>query len=594
MRFVSGADYFIGRKGGKLEELMAKLPAHILGISYSHGDSSACIIRDGILIAAAEEERFNRIKHYALFPQRAIAYCLKEAGLTPQDVDAVAIAKKPLNQWWKKATLAASHSALVTGRKKDAKSDPLSQNLAKCGLNRARRFTCEHHQAHMASSRWLCPDDNLALFSFDGLGDFVSAAYGTVEGTDISIEERVTFPHSLGFFYTALTQYLGFPHFGDEFKVMGLSSYGAPKFLDGMRELIRTKDGFNFELNLEAFPILKRPMEFSIVKGQPVVKPFYNSQFLTQVVGIPPRKASEPLLRSHWDLAKSVQARFEEVANHLLSHVQTKTGFKKVGLSGGCAHNSAWVGKIPQQTGFQTVYVAPASGDAGIAVGAAMLAARRPISVQGNHWGLIGPGNETFSAPPSLSTKEFGDEKKVAAFIAQELAQEKIIGLFQGRMEFGPRALGCRSILADPRNSTMRDRLNARVKHRELFRPFAASVLEEYREEWFDDSFYAPTMEAVFPVKGSKRGKIPAVVHVDDTCRIQSVERQTQPFYWNVIEQFRKITNVPLIINTSFNDSEPIVCTAEDAIRCFTHCEMDYLVIGTTVLSREKLALKSA
>ncbi len=576
---------------------MAKMPVNVLGISYSHGDSSACLIRRGVLVSAAEEERFVRIKHYALFPYKAAQYCLKHAGIGPKDVDVIAIARKPRNQWLRKAFLGFTHPAILQGHKKVEDAISLDEHLAVLSLRRTRRRFFEHHLAHMASARWLCSANDLALFSFDGLGDFVSAAYGQASGTEMKIRERVLFPHSVGYFYTALTQYLGFPHFGDEFKVMGLSSYGEPRYLDEMRELIRTRPGFDFELNLEAFPLLKRPMDFSVVKSQPVVKPFYNSQFLTQVIGVPPRKQSEPLQRVHWDLAKSVQARFEEVANHLLIAVHAATNQKKVAIGGGCAHNSVWVGKITTATPFQEVFVAPASGDAGIAVGAAVLAAGCPISVEGNHWALLGPtGNliETRKASSSLNDREFADEKKLLHWLADELAHEKIIGIFHGRMEFGPRALGSRSIVCDPRSATMRDRLNARVKHRELFRPFAASVLEEFREEWFDNSFYSPTMEAVFQVAKSKQGKIPAVVHADQSCRIQSVDKATQPFFWGLIDAFRKVTGVPMLINTSFNDCEPVVCTEEDATRCFNQCEMDYLVINQTVYSRGSALSKSA
>lgn len=576
---------------------MAKLPVTVLGISSSHGDSSACLIRSGVLVAAVEEERFSRIKHDAMFPCHAVKYCLDHARIKPEDVDVIAIPTRPKNLWWKKAVLAASHPLLIHGRTQGAASIPVEKHLQALGLRHAKRCYFEHHLAHMASARWLCKDEAVALFSFDGLGDFVSSAFGRATGTEMKISDRILFPHSVGYFYTALTQYLGFPHFGDEFKVMGLSSYGEARYLAEMRELIRTRPGFDFELNLEAFPLLTRPMEFSIVKSQPVVKPFYNSQFLTQILGVPQRKQSEPLHRAHWDLAKSVQARFEEVANHLLIAVQAATGLSKVAIAGGCAHNSVWVGKIPKETPFKEVYVAPASGDAGIAVGAAILAAKCPIAAEGGHWGLLGPaGGQTDLSHEltGLNSQMFNEEKKLIQWLARELSHEKIIGLFSGRMEFGPRALGSRSIICDPRNPTMRDRLNARVKHRELFRPFAASVLEEFREEWFQDSFYSPSMEAVFKVVESKSGKVPAVVHADHSCRIQSVERETQPFYWALIDAFRKISGVPMVINTSFNDCEPIVCSELDAVRCFKQCEMDHLVIGQTVYTRSNSALKSA
>ncbi len=579
---------------------MAPQPKIILGISYGHGDSSAALIIENRLSAAAEEERFNRIKHFAGFPELAIKYCLEHAGISPEQVEIVAIAKKPWNQIQKKIALVLKHPQLLR-KLKSKTADPkisLSKNLKQLKLNKAKIKRVEHHLAHLYSCRYLDPKREAAYLSFDGLGDFVSASIGKTEGHKITILDRMIFPHSVGFFYTAITQYLGFPYYGDEFKVMGLSSFGTPKYLAEMRNLIRKKEKFGCELNLEAFPILKHPLTFFIENSQPKLLPFFNLNYMTQLIGFKPRKPNEPILQCHKDLAKSAQVCFEEIANHLLYQLYNRVPLETIALSGGCAHNSVWVGQIPKNTPFKSVLVAPASHDAGIAVGAAIAFAEREITPEGGHWGLLGPApKEEFSTSTNseqLSEKAFENEEALIDWVTDELKGGKILGLFHGRMEFGPRALGNRSILADPRHPKMKDKLNARVKHRENFRPFAASVLEEYQNEWFENVFYSPTMEAVFQVKPEKHKKIPSVVHADNSCRIQSVTQNNQPFYWRLIDIFRQKTGVPMLINTSFNDCEPIVCTPEDAIRCFLNSEMDHLIIGNKAISKKSAELEMA
>lgn len=573
-------------------------PKIILGISFSHGDSSAALIADGCLIAAAEEERFTRIKHYALFPNRSIAYCLKHGGISPKEVRIIAIARRPSNAFRQKFLLFLRHPNLLNLRAKPSR-EPLGRSLNRLGLRSMPLVRVEHHMAHLMSARYLAGGGPMALMSFDGLGDFVSATIARATKHSAEILERVYFPHSLGYFYTAMTQYLGFPHFGDEYKMMGLSSYGQPRHLNTMRELIRENDHFGFQLNLEAFALLKTPMHFAIERAQPKFKPFYSSSLLTQVLGIAPRKITENLTRAHWDLARSVQVRFEEVANHLLHQLHERVGGEMLGLAGGCAHNSVWVGQIPKVSPFKKIHVAPASNDAGIAVGAAIVASNMEVSPRGKHWALLGPELADFPLedwqPFSFDTQsqEFPSDEALIRWLVEELNREKIIGIVRGRMEFGPRALGNRSILCDPRVPTMKDRLNERIKHRELFRPFAASVLWEYQQGWFHHSFFSPAMEAVFEVKENVRSKIPAVVHVDNTCRIQSVTFEAQPFFWGLLDAFRKRTGIPLLLNTSLNDREPIVCTPKDALECFSKCEMDHMVIGMKVISRhpKKLAM---
>lgn len=576
---------------------MPHRPNIILGLSFGHGDSSAALIVDGKLIAAAEEERFNRIKHYALFPDESVKFCLKEAGLNVSDVQVVAIARKPFNLFFKRLNQLLSQPGLISMAFKKSSDSPMtfSQWLFNMGLSHVRVKSFEHHYAHMMSSRYLSGEEDQAFLSFDGLGDFVSAAIGKTEKNNIKILDRVVFPHSLGFFYTAMTQYLGFPHFGDEFKVMGLSSYGQPSYLSQMRNLVREVEPFGFRLNLEAFPLLKKTNLFSVVDSRPHIEPFYNRQYLTSILGLPPRKKGEPLEKIHWDLAASIQVRFEQVANHLLRGLESQVpSTETLALSGGCAHNSVWVGKIPKNSRFKDIRVAPASHDAGIAVGAAIAAAETPVTISSptTGWALLGPKPQDLrSAPAELEEHRFSKESKLIEFLSNELADGKIVGVARGRLEFGPRALGNRSILADPRQADMKEKLNARVKHRESFRPFAASVLSDYQEHWFENSFFAPTMEAVFPVRPSMREKISGVVHVDGSCRIQSVSQTQQPFFWNLIEAFRKKTGIPMLINTSFNDSEPIVLSSDDAIRCFLTTDMDYLLLEDRLFSKRSATI---
>ncbi len=571
---------------------MAKTPLTVLGISYSHGDSSAALVVDGVLVAACEEERFSRKKHDASFPRRAIEYCLSHAKLAPRDVKVVAVARKPNNALFRKIWFSLKHPNVTKKVAGSKHKISLAEELQRMGLRPRRIEKVEHHLAHLWSARFLATDEETALFSFDGLGDFVSASAGRANGPRIDIFNRVYYPHSLGFFYSAMTQYLGFPYFGDEFKVMGLSAYGQPTYLKEMREIVREDEKFGFKLNFEALPIAKSIGAFEVRNDQPHVNTLYASNFLTQLLGIPPRKAEQPLNRMHWDLAKSIQTRFEEIASHCLNQLHKKAPSDSIALAGGCAHNSVWVGKILKQTPFKNVWVAPASHDAGIAVGAAAAASRREdLSAEGGHWALLGPSHDESAHSPfpfsfEVSERSFAKEQALCDWMVDCLTKGQILGLVQGRMEFGPRALGSRSILADPRVADMKERLNSRVKHREAFRPFAASVLWEFQQDWFNDSFYAPTMEAVFEVKTSSRNQIPGVVHSDNSCRIQSVKKETQPFFWRLLDTFRKKTGVPMLINTSFNDCEPVVCSQKDAMACFSHADIDHLIIGNRAISR--------
>ncbi len=568
----------------------------MLGISSSHGDSSAALIVDGTVVAAVEEERFDRIKHSAQFPEHSIRHCLAAAGLNATDVDLVALPRSRSAAWLRKLRFAWSGRNTVSGlanylsRERNRSSDV--EALAELGFDPSRLRRVEHHVAHLMSVRMLRPRDPMALLSFDGLGDFASTVTAVTDGDKMRVLKRTYFPHSLGFFYTAMTQFLGFPYFGDEFKAMGLSSFGRPRYLEALRELVMTRPDGGFELNLRAFPVAKLGKSFRIDKGRPIVGPIFDADVVSAVLGLKERRPGDEVLPEHEDLALSVQRRFEEVAAHVLCDLHAKTKSDTIALAGGCAHNSVFVGKIPALTPFKQVLVAPAAGDAGLALGAAACVHGGAVTPASGHWGLLGPdiamdqGAWVELAIPTRQ-RQYQDDASLIERLVDELVKGKVVGLARGPMEFGPRALGSRSIVCDPRHEWMKRRLNSLVKHREPFRPFAASVLEEQQNDWFQNCRESPFMEAVFAVKPERKDAIPAVVHADGSCRIQSVSHASQPFYHELISAFAKRTQVPMLLNTSFNDSEPIVRTSAEAIDCFLRGGLDHVVIGRVLISRE-------
>ena len=568
----------------------------ILGLNTGHGDSSAALIIDNNLVAAAEEERFSRIKHDASFPIGAIQYCLKHAGIGPQKVTDIAIPRNPhlsLSTAFKNGV----KNPIDFGKKlwnvaKNTKSQELLSSISAAGLSNARIHRIEHHHAHLMSVVPVLGYQDASMLSIDGMGDGVSAVLARWSGDKLNIVQRVYSPQSIGYFYTAVTMFLGFPNFGDEFKVMGLSSLGKPIFIEKMRELIATNSETLYELNRKVFSIALNDRLLEITNRIPRVINLYSTKELESILGVPPRKVGAPIEAVHADIAASLQLRFEEVANSLLQHLHNVVPGSKLGLAGGCSHNSVWVGKIPQNSPFSEIYVAPASGDAGLAVGAAVAVCEQHLQISNKHPALLGPDCDEVRAKKFNSTdsrlkeRTFSDESELLTWIVEQITLEKVIGVFRGRMEFGPRALGSRSIICDPRSVSMRDQLNARVKHREAFRPFAAFIMFEHQNEWLEHSFYAPTMEAVFKVRPEKRSLVPAVVHYDQSCRIQSVRKDVQTFIWSLLERYYIKTGVPLLINTSFNDSEPVVCTEDDALSCFLHCDMDYVVFDNRVVSK--------
>jgi carbamoyltransferase len=578
----------------------------ILGLNAYHGDSSACIVIDGQLVAAAEEERFRRIKHWAGFPSEAIKYCLKEAGVTVEDIDHIAVNRNPSAHLLRKALFTLSkHPSLnlIKDRLKNASrvrdiKETLAQELEiEVKSIKARVYNVEHHIAHLASTFFVSPFEKAAVVSIDGFGDFVGAMWGIGQGERIEVRDRIFFPHSLGLFYLSLTQYLGFPKYGDEYKVMGLASYGKPIYLNKMRQIVRLDSDGRFRLNLEYFIHHSEGVTMTWDAGEPRMGPVYSSK-MEEFLG-PARKKDEPITEEYENIASSLQAMYEEAFFHLLNYVYEQTKTPAICLAGGCAMNSVANGKIFDRTPFQEVYIQAAAGDAGGALGAAyyvwhqVLNKPRKFVMEHVYWG---PEFSEAEINQELTLRELElkgckvekieDKEKLCRRTAEEIVNGKVVGWFQGRMEWGPRALGNRSIVVDPRREGMKDVLNARIKRREPFRPFAPSILLEKTGEYFEKDYPDPFMIKVYPIKPEKRAVIPAVTHVDGTGRLQTVRREDNPLYWQLIKEFENLTGVPVVLNTSFNENEPIVCTPKEALDCFLRTKMDVLVLGSYVVTR--------
>lgn len=576
---------------------------YILGLNAYHGDSSACIYKNGDIIAASEEERFRRIKHWAGFPSQAIEFCLKEAGINIQDVDYIAISRDPKANFKKKVFTAIKNRLSLKNifdRAKNLKkaggiADEIAQHF---GINKtdlkAEIINVEHHRSHLASAFFASPFEHSAILSIDGFGDFSSTMIAKGKGNQIEVIDSVPYPHSLGVFYTALTQFLGFPHYGDEYKVMGLAPYGTPKYIDKISKIVKLTDNGLFELDLKYFNHPKNGVKMVWEGGIPSMESLYTKE-LTILLGAP-RDSNEPLSQYHNDLAASVQRVTEEVIFHILNHLQQKTGLDSVCIAGGVAQNSVANGKIKLNTKFKNLYIPPAGHDAGTAIGAALWVynqiQRNPRTPSMLH-GYFGSKFENVEIEAILEEQNLQfsrpDEITFYQTITRCLANEGVVGWFQGRAEFGPRALGHRSILADPRNQKAKEILNLKIKRRESFRPFAPSILSEFVEEYFEQVDDVPFMEKVFKVKENKWNEIPAVTHLDGTGRLQTVHKATDAKYHKLISTFHSLTGTPILLNTSFNENEPIVNSPQEAIACFLRTKMDMLVMEGIIVSREKM-----
>jgi carbamoyltransferase len=583
---------------------------YILGINAYHADSAACLLRSGELVAAVEEERFRRVKHWAGFPVQAIRYCLEEAGVGVEDLDHVAVNRDPSAHLLKKALFSFRRRPsldLVAARLKNAsRVQRISDRLAMAlevprAAIRARFHAIEHHRAHLASAFLVSPFEQAAVVSIDGFGDFVSTMWGQGRSHRIEVAGRVHFPHSIGLFYQAITQFLGFWRYGDEYKVMGLAAYGEPSELAAMREIVHLLPDGTFALNLECFRHHAEGIEMVWEDGEPVVGRIF-SDAMADLLG-PPRASDDDLSQRHRNLAASLQAMYEEAVFHLLNAVQRETGASALCLAGGCAMNSVANGKLFDRTAFRDLYVQAAAGDAGGAIGAACAVWNETLGQPRRHvmaHAFLGPwfSDERLEAEleahaadlrgAACSIERIDDEGELCRTVAGLLADGRVVGWFQGRMEWGPRALGNRSILADPRRPDMKEILNERIKRREPFRPFAPSILREEVGGWFETDYDVPFMLQVYRIKERRRAKIPAVVHVDGTGRLQTVTRGQNPRYHRLIEAFWQRTGVPLVLNTSFNENEPIVCRPEDAIACFLRTRMDALVLGNWLICRHQ------
>lgn len=579
---------------------------YVMGINAYHGDSSACLLKDGVLVAAVEEERFRRVKHWAGFPGESIKYCLESAGISLADLDHVAINSDAKANFLKKIGFTLKKRpdlALVIDRLKNARERrSIEQELQAAFAG--QKFSgqvhhIEHHLAHLSSAFHVSPFDEAVVVSVDGFGDFASAAWGVGKGTEIAIDDKVFFPHSLGIFYQALTQWLGFPHYGDEYKVMGLAPYGEARFMNEMRQIVQLQDDGSYRLNLDYFRHHREKVEYEWENGIPSVGTLFSGE-LEVLLGARREEKGE-LTQRHKDMAKSIQAMYEEAFFHLLNKLHRKHSLDNLALAGGCAMNSVANGKIYRNTPFRKVYIQSAAGDAGGAIGAAFSAwhdlggKKRDFVMDHAYWGPQ-YGSERISAllaskqgelaAGGCSAELIDSEQELCRRTAQAIADGLVIGWFQGRMEWGPRALGNRSILGDPRRADMKDILNLKIKRRESFRPFAPSILREAVADWFETDDDVPFMMQVYQIREEKRAAIAAVTHVDGSGRLQTVYRDTNSRYYSLIEAFAALTGVPLLLNTSFNENEPVVCRPEEALDCFLRTKMDLLVLGDWLVFR--------
>ena len=582
----------------------------VLGLNAYHGDSSACLVIDGKVVNAIEEERIRRIKHWAGLPIEAIKWCLSDAQIALSDVDYIAISREPRAHLYKKILMGLTRISMHKFVKdrlfnvlkiSDIKAS-VAESLGFDPLKiKAKIENVEHHKAHISSAFLVSSLDEAICISIDGFGDFLSTMRAIGKGTDIKIIDWVEYPHSLGVFYTAITQYLGFWNYGDEYKVMGLSAYGKSCYLDKLREIVKLKKNGLFELDLSFFIHGEKGVEMVWENGIPTQGRLFSDK-VVDLFGNPRLKEDE-ITNHHQDLAASMQAIYEEVFFHVLNDVYRKYKIDNVALAGGCIQNSLANGKIFSRTPFKNVYIPPASYDAGLAIGAAIHVWYKK-SKKDRKFVMISPylgpsftkleieseiNNFSLEIKENSCSIEYvEDETSLCKKTAEYVALGKIVGWFQGRTEFGPRALGNRSIITDPRREEMKDILNSRIKRREWFRPFAPSILEEKINEWFECDSPVPFMEKVYKIKEYKQKLIPAVCHLDGTVRLQTVTRELNERYYMLIKQFEQLTGVPIILNTSFNDNEPIVNTPVEALRCFFNTKMDVLILGGYIIGKNE------
>ena len=573
----------------------------VLGLNAYHADSSAAIFVDGELLVASEEERFLRVKHWAGFPTEAIKFCLREAGCTLEDVTAITIGRDPSAKRDRKARFVLKHprAAWSMWSQRSANKDDIEKlherfEEVEPGVDtemvKSKIQFIEHHRSHLASAFFSSPFEEAAVLSIDGSGDFTTTMLARGKGTDIEVLESEDFPASVGLFYTAFTQYLGFPHYGDEYKVMGLAPYGNPKYVDQVATFLPIDEN-----GLYHFPIKDYRLDGGVVSypnNLPTVAPLFGARF-EEVFG-PTRKKGEELTQEHMDLAASVQRHCEHVIFHTLTRLHELTGLEKVCIAGGVAQNSVANGKITRNTPFKEVYIPSAGHDAGISMGSAQyhihanLKSPRVQALRRAHTGCRFTNEEVerFLQAQGVEYVRYKSDAELYDVVSDALVDGKVIGWFNGRAEFGPRALGGRSIIVDPSRPDAKDLLNSKIKRRESFRPFAPSILSEHVTDWFELDEPVPFMEKVFPIREERKAQIPAVTHVDGSGRLQSVYKEVTPRYHALISAFFAKSSVPILLNTSFNENEPIVNAPEHAYACYARTSMDMLVMENCVVRR--------
>ncbi|MDQ3131493.1 MAG: carbamoyltransferase [Acidobacteriota bacterium] len=566
---------------------------YILGLT-TLGDSAAAIIKDGEIIAAAEEERFTRKKHQSGFPFLAVQYCLDEAGITIADVEHIGLYWKP----WvlRHKAMQAVKAALISPGMFKARADRGVTGVGssylgmfkypslireRFGKSNFKFHYLDHHQTHAASAFFVSPFETAAILTWDGTGEDTTTLFCKGAGNKIEVLKRIKLPHSLGQFYSAVTNYIGFDMFtGDEWKVMGLAAYGKPEYYDFLSKRVLTTDGNGgFNLNIK-------------VLDHHLAKHYQFSDEVSKELG-GPRAKGEELTERHWNIAASAQRVLEATAIHLVKQIKEMTGEENLCMAGGVAFNSVMNGRIFHETPFKRFYVQPAAGDAGCSLGAALMIWHQKLNnprkfvMNHSYWGPKFSNEECQAALTEAGLKyETLPDDVLLPKLAKMISEGAIIGWFQGRMEWGPRALGARSFVADPRQANLREALNHKVKLREWFRPLAPSMLEEHGAEVFGVEHHDPFMITVIEVAEDYKSKIPAVVHVDGTARPQMVNKEVNPRYWNLINEFKKLTGIPMLLNTSFNIQEPIVCTPQDAINTFKNANFDALVLENNLILR--------
>lgn len=559
---------------------------YILGMSCFYHDSAACLLKDGGVLAAAQEERFSRKKHDERFPANAIEYCLSEAGISIKDVSYVGFYDKPFLKF--ERILYSHISTFPWSFVSFTKAMPvwIGQKLwikdiirRKLGYHGEILFA-EHHMSHAASCFLVSPFKEAAILTVDAVGEWATASYGVGRDCSIEILKEVNFPNSLGLLYSAFTYYLGFKVNSGEYKVMGLAPYGRPVYYDQVKKLVDIKEDGSFKLATKYF---------AFHYGLKMTNGYFNELF-----GGEPRQPGGPIERRHMDIAASIQIVTEEILLKMTNYLHKETKMTNLCMAGGVALNCVANGKILRATPFKNIFVQPAAGDAGGAIGVASFVYHTLLGHNRNYimkHAYLGPKYSDDEVLQFLSSRNIKfsvhDLQHLVKIVAKLIEEKNIIGWYQDRMEFGPRALGNRSILADPRDPGMKDKVNKKVKLREAFRPFAPAVLESKASEYFDLTVESPFMLLVAPVK---KKVVPAVTHVDGTARIQTVRRDTNALFYALIEEFYHITGVPIILNTSFNiRGEPIVCSPEEAYRCFMRTDIDYLVINKYLLDKKEM-----